>query len=477
MDNLKNKVFSGFIWKFGERFLSQGITFVVSLVVARILLPEDYGMVAMVTIFTNIAAVVVVNGFNAALIQGSDVDETDFSTLFYCSFVISIILYFILFFFAPLISKFYDMQELTPIIRVLGFLLPIASYNSIQNAYVSRMMDFKKNFWATFLASIVSGTVGIVMALRGFGVWALVAQMLSSSIVNCIVQMFIVDWKPVLRFSLKKVVPLLRFGGNSLGADLIGTIFNQLNSFVIGKWYSPSDLAYYNKGYSFPQLINGNILAIVSSVMFPAFSTVSNDIEHMKMMTKKTAKMMTYILGPIYFGMIAISNNMIRVLLTDKWISSVPFLNIICIAYIVGTISPMDLQLLRAIGKSDTVFHLEFIKKTLWLALTIVALFVNVYAVAIVLPIATLIEIIVNGIAIKKYFNYGLGEKISDWIKVLIPSLLMFCIVFVMNYIPLPSFPLLLIQILAGAVFYILYSVVSKNECFVYLKSTIRGKK
>ncbi len=477
MDNIKNKVLSGVVWKFAERILSQGVTFVVSLVIARILLPEDYGMIAMISVFINIAIVLVSNGFNSALIQGQSVTEEDFSTLFWSSLFISISIYIILFLLAPLISKFYNVTELTPIIRVFSILLPISAYNSIQNAYVAKKMDFKKNFIASLIASIVSGIIGIILAKKGFGVWALVFQTLSSIFLNTIVQAFIVKWHPKFVFSLKKSTPLLKFGANSLGADLIGTIFNQLNSFAMGKWYSAADLAYYNKGYSFPQLIHGNVCGIIASVMYPAFSSEIKDLNRLKDMARKTTKMINFVLCPIYIGMIAVSYNMIKLLLTEKWIQSVPFLIIVCVTYIIYNISPLDLLLLRSIGRSDIVFRLEFIKKPIWLTMLIISVFINVYAVAIVLIFAVLLEAIINSIAIKKFLNYGFFLKLKDWIKVIYPSLLMFIIVVAMNLFNINILILFPLQIIVGIVFYILFSIITKNECFFYLVNMIKNRK
>ena len=476
MDDLKNKVFSGFIWKFLERFFVQFVTFVVSLVVARILAPEDYGLVAMVTVFINIAMVVVSNGFNAALIQSPNADEKDFSTLFYLSFCLSIVLYFILFFFAPQIASFYNQEELTSIVKVLGLILPISSITSIQNAYVGRMMIFKKNFVASLFSSLFSGALGIFMALKGFGVWALVFQMLSSSLLVCLIQCFTISWKPIFYFSIKRSVPLLRFGANSLGADIIGTVFNQLNSFVMGKWYSASQLAYYNRGQSFPYLINGNVSVIVSNVMFSAFSKRSNDLFQLKKMLKKTITLYSYILTPLYVGMFAISENMVELLLTEKWLPALPYLKIVCIACILGTISPLDIVVLKSIGKSDVVFHLEFIKKPIWILLLLLGACFNSYVLASVLIFATLMELIVNSIFVNKYLKYSLLEKMFDWGKTLIPSVIMFVIVYFLNFLQIKLIILVPCQIIVGVIVYVLYSVLTKNECFLYIKNLIKLK-
>ncbi len=480
MDNLKTKVFTGFFWKFAERLIVQGVTFVVSLVVARILEPDDYGLIAMVTVFTNIASVIVTNGFNAALIQKDTVSDEDFSTIFFISFFLSFILYGILYITAPFIARFYNQIQLIKILRVYSLILPISSISSIQNAFIGRRMIFRKNFIASFISSVLSGFIGIVMAIKGFGVWALVIQLISNSVITCLIQFLIVPWRPKLWFSFTKSIPLLKFGANALGADLIGTIFNQLNSFVMGKWYSAAQLAYYNKGQSFPYLINNNVLNILTSVMYPAFSKRASDTKQLKKDLRKTVRLYIYVITPLYVGLIAIAKNLIAVILTEKWLPSVPFLIIVSISCLLGTIAPLDLIVLKSVGRSDIVFRLEFIKKPIWFLLLIIASFINVYAIASVLVFSIIMEIVVNGIAVNKVLNYSLKEKIEDWIITILPSVLMFIVVYAMNYIPANKIILILLQLIIGIVIYISFSLLIKDECFIFiltmLKNTLKKK-
>ena len=382
MATLSKKVFSGFFWKFSERILAQLISFVVSIVIARILSPEDYGLVAMSMIFISLANVFVVNGFSTALIQRKDVDETSFSTLFYCSLLISIILYVILFFAAPFIAAFYNRTEITQLIRIFAIILPLSSYKSIQNAYVSKNLDFKKFFFSTLSGTVISAIVGIVMAVKGFGVWALVAQYFTNNIIDSIVLTFTIKWKPNLLFSFENAKPLLSYGSKILLVDLIGTLYNQLTSFIIGKKYTSADLAFYTKGRQIPDLINTNISSTITSVLFPAFSTSSDDYEEIKNMSKKAIKTSSYILMPFYFGLMAVSHNLINFLLTDKWLPCVIFVNIMCLNGIVGTLDIIDIQILKAIGKSETVLKLEFIKKPIYLVVVFIAMRFNITILA-----------------------------------------------------------------------------------------------
>jgi len=476
MENTKHKVLFGIIWKFCERFSAQIVSFVVSIVIARILMPSDYGLVAMVNVFIAIANVLVVNGFTAALIQKRNSDEYDFSTIFYCSLFISIILYFVLFFFAPVISRFYETDALTDVFRVFALILPISSYNAVQNAYVSKNMQFKKNFFGTFLGTILSGVIGISLALTGFGVWALVFQYLSNNIINGVVLFFLIEWKPRLYFSFARARPLLKFGVNILAADFIGTVFNQLNSFLIGKKYSLEQLAFYNRGQSFPYLINGNIGSVLSGVMFPAFSNETHDEIKLMSMVKRSVKLSTYILSPLFLGLAAVGYNMIKVLLTDKWLEAYPFLAIVSISCLFSAPSTIDLQILKAKGFSKIVFLLEFIKKPLWVIMTVCALFVGIKALACVLVLVGFEEMIVNALAVRRVTNYPFREQMRDFFSSLTPSVVMFLCVYPVQFLNLSCYVLFPLQAVLGMGIFIAFSVITKNDCFIYLYGMMKKK-
>lgn len=247
-NNSGNKIVTGMIWRFGEKITAQAVSFIVSIILARLLMPEDYGVVAIVNVFIAIAEIFVTSGLGTSLIQKKDADDLDFSTVFWCNLVLSSFLYIIVFVLAPMIARFYSMPLLTPVLRIFSLRLPISAVNSIQNAYVSRKMDFRKFFFATLIGTVVSAIVGIVMAYNGFGVWALIAQYLTNSIIDTIVLFTIINWHPRFEFSSYRAKPLISYGWKILATDFIGTVFNQLNSFIIGKEYTSADLAYYTQG-------------------------------------------------------------------------------------------------------------------------------------------------------------------------------------------------------------------------------------
>lgn len=476
-EKLKNKIFNGLGWKLGERLLNQGITFVVSLVLARILEPSDYGLVAKVYIFITIANVFVVNGFSAALIQKQDADDEDFSTILICSFGLSVLMYVVLYVSAPFIAVLFNSNKLISIVRVLSTVLPLSSCNAIWNAFLSRKLEFREIFIATLIGTIVSGTIGIIMAMAHFGVWALVAQMIINQMATTIALIKLSKWIPKLKLSTERVTPMIKFGASVLGADLIGTVFNQLNAFVIGLKYSDSQLAFYNRGQSIPYIIANTFNSVSAGVYFPALSRLNGNVQEIKALTRKSTELFAYILLPFYFGLIAVADNMILVLLTDKWVEAAPFLKIVCIASIIGTIAPLDLQVLKAYGRSDIVFKLEFIKKPLWAIFTgIAVLRKSLMAIALVLPIATLMEIIVNSVAVSRLMRYTIEEKVKDWLGVVVPSLIMFGIVQSLNLISINSVMLLIIQIVSGVGVYVGISIIIGNKQYIIIKEMIKEK-
>ena len=347
------------IWKFAERIGSQLVQTVVSIILARILMPEDYGIISLVTIFITICNVFISSGFGNALIQKKDADEVDFSSVFYASLAISVVLYIILFFGSPLIASFYENEQITLILRVMGLRLPIAAVYSVQQAYTSRKMQYRKFFIATLIGTIVSGAVGICMAYGGMGVWALVAQNMVNVGVNMIVLFFVVEWKPKLLFSFQKLKGLLSYGWKLLVSGLLETGYNELRSLIIGKKYSTTDLAFYDQGKKYPSLIADNINSSMNSVLLSAMSKRQDDREKVKSATRRSIRLSAYLLMPCMIGLACVAEQFVRVLLTDKWLPAVPFIQIMCIVYMFYPIHTANLTAIQAVGRSDLFLILE----------------------------------------------------------------------------------------------------------------------
>lgn len=470
---MKNKIFSGFFWKFNEQISSQIVTFILSIVLARILTPKDYGTVALINVFITLADVFVTSGFGSALIQKRDADDVDFSTMFYISEIFSIVIYLILFFIAPYISIFYNNADLTLIIRVLALKLPLSAFNAIQQAYVSKKMLFKKIFISTTVSSIISGLVGIIIAYLGFGVWALVVQYILNTIIISIALFVQLDWHPQLKFSWSSGKPLLDYGWKIVATSFMGNFFNQLRTLLLGKMYTPAELAFYNRGQKFPDLVSQNIDGTISTVLFPAISEFNDDLQKVKKMIRRSLRVSTFIIMPIMFGMAATSKPIILMLLTDKWIDSVPYMQYLCIAGAFGTISNTNMQAISAIGRSDVLLKLELIKKPLYLILLLIGLKISVLAVAYTMLIYTIYSTVINMSPNRKLLNYKFKEQVSDILPALSLSLIMFLVVDSLTLLNLPMMIIFIIQIVVGIVIYVFLAIIFKLEAWNYLLSTV----
>lgn len=470
MSNSKSTL-ENLIWKFSERITAQIVTFIVSIVLARLLTPEDYGVVSIVTIFITIANVFVSDGLGSALIQKRTVDSLDYSSALYFNIGFSTIVYFILFLLAPLISQFFGngYEILTPVLRVLGLRIIIAAINSIQQAYVSREMIFKKFFWATLFGTIVSSFVGIWMAYHGYGAWALVGQYLTNTMVDTIVLSVVLKKKPMLKFSLYRVKELFNYGIKILGSGLIIAIYTEVRSFIIGKVYSASDLAYYDKARQFPNLFVNNIVASISAVLFPKMASVQESVEKVKEITKQSIRFTSLLMCPLMLGLAAVAKTLIKVLLTDKWLPCAPLLQLLCINALWYPIHSANIQATKAVGRSDVILKVEIIKKTIETIMLACVMFISVDAIVVGMVANSTMFVMVNAYPNIKLLGYSLKEQILDIAPPLLMSIAMAIIVLFLNYIDLGDGALLLIQILSGVIVYTVLCKATKNPEFEYI--------
>lgn len=476
-NNDGNTVISSLIWKFAERLLAQGISFVVSIVLARKLMPSEYGSVSLVLIFIIFADVFVTSGFSTALIQKKDADEIDFSTIFYCSFLVSVVIYIFLFLVAPWIATFYEMPVLAPVLRVFALRLPLSAFNATQHAYVSRHMLFRKFFFSTLFGTILSGFVGIFMAYSNFGVWALVGQYLSNTIVDSIILSFTISWRPRLLFSMRSARLLMNYGWKVLAADLSGAFFEQLRSLIIGKFYTPDDLAYYNRGKSFSSLVTDNISTSIMSVLFPAMSDKSDNPMGIKEMLRRAIRVMTFIIFPIIGGLVVVAEPLIDVLLTSKWKSSIPFLRILCISSAIGLVGNISLQAIKALGRSDIVLKLELIKKPVYIILLILGVKHSVIAVAATMLIYSLYSAYANISPLKKLIGYSYIEQLSDLSAASIMTLVMVTIISFWGVTDITGVPLLFLQMATGMIVYFAFAYFIKPDAYRYVMGYVTRMK
>lgn len=474
MNTNNRSIISNFIWRFAERSGAQLVTFVVSVVLARLLMPEDYGTIALVTVFTTIMQVFVDSGLGTALIQKKDTDDLDFSSVFYFNIVICIFLYLVMFFAAPLIASFYNMPELTPVVRVISLTIVISGVKGVQQSYVSRNMLFKRFFYATSGGTIFSAFLGIAMAYAGFGVWAIVAQQLSNTAIDTLILWITVKWRPKLIFSWKRLKGLLGFGWKMLCSALLDTVYINLRSLLIGKIYSSADLAYYNEGDKFPKLIVTNINTSIDSVLLPAMSKEQDDKNRVKNMTRRSIMVSCYIMAPLMIGLACCARNVVAVVLTEKWLPCVFFLQIFCITYMFFPIHTANLNAIKAMGRSDLFLKLEIWKKIIGTILLLSTLFISVKAMAYSLLVSTLTSMIINSWPNNKLLGYSFLEQMKDILPSICLAIGMGVAVYVVGLLNIPALPLLLIQVVCGGLIYVAGSAILRIEPFLYLIGIIK---
>lgn len=476
MSNHSNeKILSGLGWSYAERLLAQVISLVVSTILARMLTPSDYGVLAMVTVFINILDSLVTGGFGSALVQKRNADSLDFNTICWFSVICAAVLYALLFFAAPNIALFYEMEELTWVTRVMGIRIVISAFNSVQHAYVQRNMEFKRFFGATMIGTVISAIIGITMAYAGFGVWALVAQYMTNATIDTVVLYFTIAWKPKLEWSRQRMKGMLRFGLNMLGATLVNTIQDNVRSLVIGKVFTSEDLAHYNQGKKYPSTLMNNLVGSVQKVMFPAFAE-QQDTDEIKRLMRRSIRVSSFVLMPAIIGMIAVADTFIVLLLTEKWAASIPYMRILSLIYLTRTMNSLFQSSLLAAGKSDINMYHEFVGSVI----SVILICIGAFVLKSVLFIAwSSVFVMIEGtiffmIFVSKYYCYRVKEMIADFLPYLLTSAAMGAGIYLIGRLEINNLLLLLIQIFSGVIIYIclswLLGLKELKDCFRIIK-------
>lgn len=468
-----NRLIKNFMWRFAERCGVQSVSLLVSIILARLLSPEEYGTIALVTVFTSILQVFVDSGLGTALIQKKDADDLDFSSVFFFNFAVCLVLYIGIFLMAPLIARFYNDEELISVIRALSLTVVVSGILGIQQSYVSRNLLFKRFFFSTIGGTIASAVIGVAMAYMGYGVWALVAQQLSNVVVGTIILWVTVKWRPKLMFSWQRLKGLLSFGWKLLASALLDTVYMNLRNLIIGKMYSSADLAYYNQGDKFPKVIVTNINTSIDSVLLPTMSNVQEDHARVKSMTRRSIKTSTYIMAPLMMGLAFCAEPIVRLVLTDKWLPCVPYLQIFCITYMFYPIHTANLNAIKAMGRSDLFLKLEIAKKVVGMALLLSTMWFGVMAMAYSLLIGTVTGMIINAWPNRKLLHYSFIEQMKDICSGILLAVLMGILILPINALSFPTGATLFLQIMAGAAIYVALSAAFKLESFHYLLGII----
>lgn len=468
--SLKSQMISGFVWRLVQRTASQAVSLVISIVLARILMPEDYGVIAMVTVFTSIALVFINTGFSSAIVQKKDLTDEDTSTMFYAGMLMSFVLYGILFLAAPYISIMYKEPLLTDILRVEGLIVVLGATYSVQQALINRALEFKKNFVIGICSTIIQGVTGIVLALNGFGPWALVFSTLVHYVVSSVMMWFIVKWKPKLIFSVASFKSMFGFSAKMLGSGLLDSLFNNIRSIIIGTQYSSQDLAFYNKGYQYPTLIMTQVDGALTTVLFSSLSKYQSDWENGLRVLRRSLKLSLYVCAPMMAGMFAVADPMIRILLTDKWEGSIVYVRLVCIICMFWPLSAQR-HALNSLGKSGVSLRLNIIGKSVTVICLLLTFRHSVQLMIASSIFASTICLFINAFFYRKHLKYRFRDQIADMVPPVLLAVVMGLITYSVMFLNLNSVLTLVIQLVVGVVVYFLGSVVFKFDSFYYLVS------
>lgn len=455
MSSLKEKTVIGVVWSAIDRFSAQGIQFVFSILIARLLLPEDYGVIAMLGIFLGVSQAFIDSGFGAALIRKIDRTEVDFSTVFYFNIAVAVILYFILFSTAPAISRFYNTPQLEAVTKVVALNLIIGSLSGIHNAKLSIDINFKSRAKISIVSTFLTGLVGLWMAYNGYGVWALVVQSVFSSVIRTIMLWIVVKWHPQLVFSWKSFKELFSFGSKLLASGLLDNIYNNLYTLVIGKVFSPSVLGLYSKANAFAEFPSSNITGILQGVTFPVLSSIQNEETRLADAYKRFLKISAFIVFPMMVGLASVADPFIRLILTDKWEGSIYLLQIICFSMMWYPIHAINLNILQVKGRSDYFLKLEIIKKVQGVLILCITVPMGIVAMCYGGVISSLISLFWNTFYTKRLIGYSFLDQMRDLLPILIHSLVMGIVVSLVVYCMPNEWFKLVIGILSGVIYYI----------------------
>lgn len=474
----KNKILSGISWSFAEKLLTDLVSTVITIVLSRILMPEDYGLVALVTIFITISSIFVTTGLGTALVRDKNATEEQMATIFYLNVILGIVIYLVLFLCAPLIAGYRGNRELVALVRVLGLKIPISSVYNIQHAHVKKKMEFKLFFWSSFIGTVMSGVVGITMAYMGFGAWALVWSTLTDNIMDSIVLFFTTKWFPKPMLKIKECRSMIDFGFKVLVKEFINRVYAQLRGLIIGLKYSSADLAYNTKGQKFPSMFIEIVNTTVIRVMLPALSEIQDDKDKMRYVIKTSTQLTMFVIVPIMMGLFATADNFITILLTEKWLESVQFVQAYCMVYMIQPLCVIDERVLEAYGLGNTMIKKQVFDTVISIGTIALALFCfdGAIYIALSLVLSTSIGVCVVMYLSGRQTGYGIMEHIRDNASIFIIAIIMGFCVYLTGRIDMNIFVTFGLQIIVGVIVYAGLSLVFKLEPAMYIIDFLKKK-
>lgn len=471
--NLKNKAVKGVGWSFTDNMVQYLVGFIVSIILARLLSPSEYGLIGLITIFTSFSTTIINSGVYDALMREKNPTEEDYSTSFIINMALSVLLYVVLFACAPSISRFFDRPELISLTRVVSIGLVIGAFAIVQRVRLTKNIDFKKQTNVTFIAGCLSGCVGIIMAYSGFGVWALVFQQLTSQICISVLLCIFNRWMPRLRFSTGSFKRLFGFSWKLLIANIIDSLWGELYRIVIGKRYSAESLGYYTRARQYSDIFSSNIHQTITRVSYPVLSSIQDDNERLINVYRKIIKMTMLVCFVLTFGVAATAKPLILVLIGEKWLPCALMMQIICFNVVLFPLQNINLTMLKLQGKSDVFLMLSIIKKILALGPLFIGIFFDIYWMLIASVGLSVCEYCLNAYSSGKLINYGLIAQIKDILPSFCIALSMAVIAYVFNFLNLSPFVVLPIQVIVAALYVVVLCELLKREEYLEIKSIV----
>lgn len=472
-ESVKNKAIKGAGWSFADNIMSQGITFLVGLVLARLLTPEEYGLIGIIAIFIAVFNSIVDSGFSNALIRKTDAKDLDYNTVFITNMVLSVFLFLVLFFSAPAIARFFDQPQLLPLTRVMGSVVIINAFAIIQRTILVKKVDFKTQTKVSLIASVTSGIIGIAMAVAGYGVWSLVGQQISRQLLNSLFLWIWAKWYPRIQFSVQSFKELFGFGWKLLVSGLIDTVWKEIYQVIIGKCYSAETLGQYTRAQQFGSIFSSNLTSIVQRVSYPVLSEIQDDKARLKAAYQKVIKVTMLVTFCCMLGLAAIAEPMIVTLIGEQWLPAVPLLQIICFMMMLYPLHAINLNMLQVQGRSDLFLKLEILKKIIAVGPLLMGVFMDIYWMLWGSVITGFISYYLNAFYSGRFLNYSIWEQIKDILPSFIVAILMALVVFALSFINLPPFVLLVIQLLTGVVLVVILCEFTKLDAYIEIKNIL----
>ena len=463
--SLKEKAINGFGWTVFEGILSQGVLFIVGIILARLLTPEDFGIIGIISVFVAIAGSLVEGGFSDALIRKPNVNDIDFNTVFYSNILVSLFIYFLVYIFAFEIAEFFNESSLEKILKYSGLIIIINSFSLIQGTILTINLNFKTISAISIVSSIIGASVALFMAYNGYGVWSLVMLSILRPLVGCILLWIFNSWKPSAVFSTKSFKELFDFGYKILVSQLINTIYKNIYYFLIGKFFSPASLGYYTRANQFQAPFSINITHAISRISYPILSNFQNDKDRLKAVFRKFMKFSVLINFTVIMSIAAIAKPLVLITIGEKWEPSIFYLQLLCIPGMLYPLQILNINLLTALGHSNLMLKLEVIKKIILIPLTLFTAFFSIEIMLYGLVLFSILEYFINSFYAKNLINYSILDQIKDVFPAIVIASITFVVMYIISYLPLSLIPMLLIQLFLGLItFYLANEKFKLNE-------------